>query len=412
MTKYAAPPIRDYSREKFEAWRQRHRGDPFSGQWNAILAQRMRDLEVSDADRFLAWLTLYAAGNFSDWPVDSAGNEKFRRDCEQDTGMDRRRVSEAVSANVLLGYVIVPDHKGRFPDGTVGPPGRLVQADGTEEANIKRNSADMSGQDSPSVRFLNFTADWLRRHPEKQQARDEAEKRRVEAVAIVKAIDYEILSDWNKVKEEESEDCEEKAKAQRSDAGSDLSGQVGQTVRTGRTKRPDRSDKTGSILIDVKTTNRKGERAAAAGLSVGSMAPTQPPPPAHPHPAPLVKTVDVQQVRQALQSHDRSVTVKQAQQLVADCCAARAGIETAHIVAVIHHKAEQRRGSKPNSLYAAVFRTQVPEFIGSDEQFYRFLQNPHGNGNDSAPDADLSPRERRRRAAYAQVMESDEIPRF
>lgn len=177
-----------------------------------------------------------------------------------------------------------------------------------------------------------------------------------------------------------------------------------------------------SLLLPDPDPDIDREQPAAAKRSGCSGQPqeTPPPPPApsstEPEPTPqhaIVKSVSVEQVHAALQSHDRTVTVKQAQKLVAECCDKRPGIETAHIVGVIHSKAAQPRGRKPNSLYAAVFATEVPEFIANDQQFYAFLQNPDAGGNGSqADDPDLSPRERRWRTTVAKLMERDDIPRW
>lgn len=262
------PPVAHYSKEKFEQWLQRHGGAPFSGQWNAILAQRMRDPEVYDADRYLSWLTLYAAGNFSDWPVDSEGNEKFQRDCVRDTGMDRRRVSDAVALNATLGYVLLPDRKGRFMNGTSGPPGRMIQADGgavaanlCQEAKKERMASGHTGQ-----AYSDFRDEWLSQHPDKQ-------RERAEAVAVVEAIDFQILSDWQRKKEDP---CDEES-PEASKSADDLSGHVGQNVRTVRSKRPDSSVKTGAYPYNALTPNT--EKAASSSLRSSSTAverPSQP----------------------------------------------------------------------------------------------------------------------------------------
>lgn len=207
-------PVAPYSSERFARWHERHEFEPFSPQFNAVLVRTMCDPEVHDASRFMAWVTLYAGGNHSDWPVDPSGREKFRSDCEKETGMDRRRVSEAALFCARRRWVLL---KGK----------RIIQAD---QANIERNFDEfLSGQvgQTPPKSFKTYKTVWLEKRPDKQA---EVEQYR----AGLKNIDLEILSDWERERETweppsetDGEDKENTA----SQAGTDLSGQVGQSVR-------------------------------------------------------------------------------------------------------------------------------------------------------------------------------------
>jgi hypothetical protein len=195
-----------YSPELFQQWHKRHANQPFSGEFNEVLVMRLRDSEESDDSRVYAWLVLQAWGNFSDWPVDASGNELRQTACARDTGMDRRRVSEAIRRLVDRSYV---ELQGR----------RIMLLDGAKK---RRRLSETSGQTTPKS-FKTFKRFWLSEHPDKAEELAKAKQ-------ALNAIHLEMLSEWKRQSKEAGQNSEQEspeAVAQETE----LSETSGQTVR-------------------------------------------------------------------------------------------------------------------------------------------------------------------------------------
>ena len=340
-----APP----SKEKFDQWHESHGFARFSPSWNRVLARRMRDPRFDDDCRVLAWLTLFAAGNQSDWPVDSERKEKFQRDCADDTGLDRRRVSECVVRLAARGELMVPDAKGLFPDGRRGPAGRLIQIDGENKGRIL---SDPPGSVSPSFRhaFTSFKISWLERHPVEAKAREEA-------AAIVDAIDVQILSEWKREsKENSAEDGEDSAK------GADG------VVREGRTTCPKGSDilservpENGALsLVSVKPLKNKPASSSSSGV-VGHQRTTTTTPAPGRNGKPEKTDQEVIEVAEAT-----GLESSAAAKLVHDCRSRKHSISVAEILELWRRKFDQLRTRQRSAdNFVGLMLTAIPNMVSS-----------------------------------------------
>ena len=239
------PRVAPYDPERFKAWHERHGKEPFSKEFNRILAVRMRNPLVDDDSRVLAWVVLQAPGNDSDWAVDGHGNIQGQSQCARDTLLDRRRVSEALMRLEARNEVRLAK------DGTR----RIFYLDGRRNGEAL---SETSGQDEAKL-FKTFIDNWRLEHPKLATLRDEStarineeraktEERIKPELETVKAIDLQILSDWRAARKQKNEGAQNGQSDE--DAVSETSGQ---TVRNG-TDKPSETARTNG-----GATNKKEE---------------------------------------------------------------------------------------------------------------------------------------------------------
>jgi hypothetical protein len=376
-------PVAPYSNERFAEWFTRHNAAPFSPQFNAMLVRMMCDPDVDGPSRFMAWLTLYAAGNHSDRPVHPNGREKSRADCSKETGMDRRRVSEAVQFCAARGWVILDED-------------RMTQWDGFSP--LVPLCPDVSDKSEDVAKFGLFTTYWLDRRPATRLIHEQLQSTVAQAQAGLRSIQLEILQDWKRERETwvpPVADGEEVEKTELP-ADSDLSGTVGQLVRDV----PDNVSATfrtngAPIYRTVEALNKKSASAPEILKTGGPAAAADegktPPPIARSNPTKAKpETDEFEPVRDHLHSLDKTANDEQVEGLIRQCRDARRDIEPGLLLRVLQHLTQNKNLTRPFGF----LNKHAAAFLRSRKAFEAWL----ANGTSTSPE---TPQEKEKREMKA-----------